>query len=412
MSRALRSLYVDLNSFFASCEQQLRPELRNKPIAVVPMIADSTAVIAASYEAKAFGVKTNVRVGDAKKMCPNLILVPATHGRYVVFHHKIIEAIDKVLPIAAVCSIDEIACELTGSQQNPEKATKLALEIKKVMAQDVGEFMKCSIGVAPNFLVAKIACDMQKPDGLTIIEDHELPHRLFELKLQDIPGIGRRMNERLNNQGIHTMIDLLSSNEQKMRGLWGNVHGARLHLLLNGGWIDLRKETPPKSIGHQHVLPPKDRSYEGVLTVAHKLLWKAAVRLRAKKMMARKLSFSVRYLDGHRLYEEVRFDGTQDSSFLLKQINRLYKKAPEKKKPIKASIVLSDFVSEYEHQLSLFNNNGRAHKAFKAVDAINARYGKNTIYVASLHDKIDSAPTRIAFQRIPGLDEVDEELKD
>ncbi len=408
MSRHLRSLYVDLNSFFASCEQQLRPELRGKPVAVVPMLADSTAVIAASYEAKAFGVKTNTRVGDAKKMCPGLILVPAAHGRYVVFHHKIIEAIDKVLPIAAVCSIDEIACELTGTQQQKEKAAKLAEDIKKVIARDVGAFLKCSIGIAPNFLVAKIACDMQKPDGLTIIEDFELPHRLFDLKLQDIPGIGRRMNERLQHQGIHTMIDLLSSSEQKMRGLWGSVHGARLHVLLNGGWIDLRKEAPPKSIGHQHVLPPKERSAESALTVAHKLLWKAAVRLRAKKMMAKKLSLSVRYLDGHRHYEEIRFEATQDSSFLLKQINRLYKEAPTKKKPIKASVVLSDFVSEHEHQLSLFGNSGKAQKAFKAVDALNARYGKNTVYVASLHQKIDAAPTRIAFQRIPGLDEVDD----
>lgn len=407
MAHPLRSLYVDLNSFFASCEQQDRPELRHKPVAVVPMLADSTAIIAASYEAKAFGVKTNVRVGDAKKMCPGLILIPASHGRYVIYHHKVIEAIDKILPIAAVCSIDEIACELTGTQQQKEKAMSLAQEIKKILAKDVGEHIKASIGIAPNFLVAKIACDMQKPDGLTVIEDYELPHRLFDLKLQDIPGIGRRMDERLRSKGIHTMIDLLASNEQKMRGLWGSVHGARLHLLLNGGWIDLSKAASPKSIGHQHVLPPKERNTEGALTVAHKLLWKAAVRLRAKKMLTRKLSLSIRYLDGDRFYEERRFEGTQDSSFLLKQINHLYKMAPSKKKPIKVSVVLFDFVSEYEHQLSLFGNNNKLQKAYKAVDAINARYGKNTIYAGSLHEKIDSAPTRIAFQRIPGLEEVD-----
>ncbi len=406
MSNPLRSLYVDLNSFFASCEQQDNPELRNKPVAVVPMLADSTAVIAASYEAKAFGVKTNTRVGDAKKMCPGIIFIPASHGRYVKYHHSVIQAIDKILPVAAVCSIDEIACELTGSQQQKEKAMGLACEVKKILAQDVGEFIKASIGIAPNFLVAKIACDMQKPDGLTVIEDYELPHRLFELKLQDIPGIGKRIDERLKNQGIHTMIDLLSSSEQTMRGLWGSVHGARLHLLLNGGWIDLQKEAPPKSIGHSHVLPPVERHSQGALTVAHKLLWKAAVRLRAKKMMARKLSLSLRYLDGERFFKELRFDGTQDSSFFLKQINEMYKQAPLKKKPIKVSIVLSDFISEYEHQLSLFTSGHKAQKTFKAVDEINARYGKNTIYVGSLHEKMEAAPTRIAFQRIPGLDEV------
>ncbi len=406
MSNPLRSLYVDLNSFFASCEQQDNPDLRGKPVAVVPMLADSTAVIAASYEAKAFGIKTNTRVSDAKRMCPRLILIEASHGRYVKFHHAVIQAIDKILPVAAVCSIDEIACELTGSQQQIEKASFLANEIKKVLAQDVGEFIKASIGVAPNFLVAKIACDMQKPDGLTVIEDYELPHRLFQLQLQDIPGIGKRMDERLKNQGVHTMIDLLSSGEQKMRGLWGSVHGARLHHLLNGGWIDLQKESPPKSIGHSHVLPPVERHTAGALTVAHKLLWKAAVRLRAKKMMARKLSLSLRYLDGDRFFQDIGFEGTQDSSFLLKQINALYENSFHKKKPVKVSIVLFDFISEYEHQLSLFTNNSRAQKTFKAVDEINARYGKNTIYVGSLHEKMEAAPTRIAFQRIPGLDEV------
>lgn len=407
MSRPLRSLYVDLNSFFASCEQQLHPHLRNKPVAVVPMLADSTAVIAASYEAKAFGVKTNTRVGDAKQMCPGLILIPASHGNYVRFHHQIREAIDKIIPISAVCSIDEIACELTGTQQEESKAIDLAQQIKKQISVDVGEALKCSIGVAPNFLVAKIACDMQKPDGLTIIHDHELPHRLFDLKLQDIPGIGRRMEERLHRQGIHSMIDLLSSDEHKMRALWSNVHGARLHLLLNGGWIDLRKPLPPQSIGHEHVLPPQERSSLGAKTVAHKLLWKAAVRLRQKQLLTKKLSLSVRYLDGDRSHEEIRFEATHDSSFLIKQINDLFPSSS--KKPIKVSITLLDLIPENQRQLSLFEKTNKSEKAFKVVDAINSRYGKNTIYVGSLHEKLKAAPTRIAFQRIPGLEEVEDE---
>ena len=165
----LKALYVDFNSYFASVEQQLRPELRGKPIAVLPVVAETTCCIAASYEAKAFGVKTGTKVSDARKLCPGIMLVEARPALYVEY-----------------------------SQQRRENALALTQRIKRTIAEKIGSEIRCSIGIAPNTFLAKVASNMQKPDGCVVIEANELPDRLYPLKLRDLNGIGRRMEERLN----------------------------------------------------------------------------------------------------------------------------------------------------------------------------------------------------------------------
>ena len=126
----LRSLLVDFNSYFASVEQQVEPRLRGKPLGVVPMMADTTVCIAASVEAKRFGVKTGTKVGDAKKMCPNMEFVVARHELYIDYHHRAVAAVDTVVPVRAVLSIDEMDCELTGRWREPARAMKIAHEVK------------------------------------------------------------------------------------------------------------------------------------------------------------------------------------------------------------------------------------------------------------------------------------------
>lgn len=151
-------LYIDFDSYYASCEQLLRPELRGKPVAVVPVIADTTCAIAASYEAKAFGVKTGTRIWEAKQRCPGLILVPARHEAYVLLHEQAKETIETCHPITAVCSIDEIACRLRGRDRAPLAARALALEIKQKLASAIGEALHCSIGIASNYVSRQNRC--------------------------------------------------------------------------------------------------------------------------------------------------------------------------------------------------------------------------------------------------------------
>src|SRR5262249_3851494 len=162
------------------------------------MPADSTVAIAASYEAKAFGIKTGTRVKEAKRLCPAVIPVQANHRLCSIYHERILEVIDTCVPVEKVLSIDEVACRLTGRERSVPSARDLALKIKSVLRERVGECLTCSIGLAPSIFLGKVASDIQKPDGLVVITKHNLPDVLLHLKLQDIYGIGPRMERRRN----------------------------------------------------------------------------------------------------------------------------------------------------------------------------------------------------------------------
>src|ERR1700682_4651332 len=156
MDNTVNWLFLDLNAYFASVEQQVTPALRGKPVAVVPMKTDNTCCIAASYEAKAYGIKTGTRVGDAKKMCPTLTLVEAVPQLYVRYHHAIVDTVSSLIPIESVLSIDEMICKLTGTQQDVPNAVLLAKSIKKALLDRVGECLRCSIGLGPNRYLSKV----------------------------------------------------------------------------------------------------------------------------------------------------------------------------------------------------------------------------------------------------------------
>src|SRR5262245_21439876 len=184
----LNYLFVDMNAYFASVEQQKRPELRGRPVVVVPVQAETTCCIAASYEAKKYGVKTGTRVSEARQKCPGLCVVEARPKLYVTTHHRIRAAIDSCLPVTTVASIDEMYCQLQGRERQPDGATEVARQVKLAIRTQVGEALRCSVGLGPNRLLAKVAADMQKPDGLTVIRPEELPDRLYGLELTDFPG--------------------------------------------------------------------------------------------------------------------------------------------------------------------------------------------------------------------------------
>ena len=189
---SLNWLFVDLNSYFASVEQQDRPELRGRPVAVVPMLADTTVCIAASYEAKAFGVRTGTVVADAKRMCPGIELVEARHELYVHYHHRIVEAVESCLPVASVLSIDEMACRLMGRERPLLAALELGRSVKARIREHAGETLRCSVGLATNRYLAKIASDMEKPDGLVALPKDILAEALSRLELRDLPGVGAK----------------------------------------------------------------------------------------------------------------------------------------------------------------------------------------------------------------------------
>ncbi len=240
----LNWLFVDLNSYFASVEQQDRPELRGRPVAVVPMMADTTCCIAASYEAKTYGVRTGTIVADAKRLCPDIVLVEARHEIYVEYHHRIVEAVESCLPVTAVLSIDEMACRLMGRERPLLAALELGRKVKARIQEQAGPMLRSSVGLATNRYLAKVASDMEKPDGLVALTLDVLPEALRRLSLRDLPGIGARTEKRLNEKGIHSMDDLLAMGSEQTGQLWGSVWGERLWHWLKGEDFDMTRDGP------------------------------------------------------------------------------------------------------------------------------------------------------------------------
>ncbi len=312
-----RYLMLDFNAYFASVEQQVRPELRGRPVAVVPIEGtDSTCAIAASYEAKRMGVKTAMRIFEARKVCPGLVCVPARHDLYVEYHERLMAEVANHLPIHKIGSIDECSCRLIGSEREPANAKKIALGMKAGIHAKVGEHLHCSIGIAPTLLLAKIATKMQKPDGLVVLEEHELPGPLLKMQLTDLPGIALNMEARLNRAGVMSIADLWHLEPKEARLVWGSVGGERFWYELHG--VDIQSTTGDRrSIGHSRVLSPQMRPPDRARIVARALLLKAATRLRRYGLAAGALGVSARAEWRSRYVAETTLAPTQDSFVLL-----------------------------------------------------------------------------------------------
>ena len=415
----LNWLYLDLNSYFASVEQQLQPKLQNKPVAIVPTMTDATCAIAASYEAKAYGVKTGTMIYEAKKLCPEIICVQANHENYVRYHHKVLEEIDKYIPIEIISSIDEVACKLIGSQKNEAQARKIAKNIKIGIQENIGQYIRCSIGIAPNRFLAKTASNLEKPDGLQVLYSKDIPDRIKHFKLSDLTGIGRAMECRLNKSGILSIQELYNISPKHMRKIWGNVQGEKFWYMLRGKEIaDVKTER--KTIGHSHVLEPKWRLVELAEKVMLRLLLKAASRLRRTDYYCSRLSLSIRTENNLRLEGKSRFYRAYDNKKLQEEATKIWAQLIKKrnfKQIKKISITLYNLKKKSDLQPELFQNfnkkitldTNRFEKLSKTMDNINTRFGRDSVTIGGLPNKIKSfSGTRIAFTRIPDKQEFNE----
>jgi DNA polymerase-4 len=423
--RPLRWLFLDLNSYFASVEQQLNPGLRDKPIIVAPVNSDTTVAIAASYEAKAFGIGTGTPVWEAKQKCCELIVVPAQHERYVEFHEAIVEEVWRHIPVTKVCSIDEVACRLADNENGHEQVQALARRIKEGIAANVGVCLRSSIGVAPNRLLAKLASDMMKPDGLIILRPEELPQRLFALKLRDIAGIGEKMERRLARDGILDIEELCARKPRDAGDAWGGMNGDRLWYLLHG--YDLpEKPTQHRSIGHSHVLSPRERGSEPARLIARRLAMKAGSRLRRSGYSTRLLTLHAKFEnDKSNWSASAKLPATQDSFRILAGLDALWPRlaaaGSQRTGGVhlrRIGVTLSEIAPDEAQQHSLFAalapddplaRESRNLSLSRALDKLNTRFGRNAVTLGPLMGgRGDAVGTKIAFGRIPGRAEFHE----
>lgn len=400
----LNALYVDFNSYFASVEQQLQPQLRGKPFGVLAVMAETTCCIAASNEAKIFGIKTGTMVRDARKLCKDIQFVEARPPIYVDLHHKLIALVESCTHVEKVLSIDEMVCKLTGSQRNKENALQLAEKIKQTIYQHY-PYILCSIGIAPNTFLAKTASNMQKPDGCVVIEQDEIPHKLFPLKLRALNGIGAQMEARLNRYKIHTVEQLYALNRDQLRSAWGSIEGERYYDKLRGIEPYYVKNAR-SSLGHSHVLPPDQRNKDGAKAVLHRLLQKAAMRMRDYGLLTTRISIKVKLRDYPSFYSESSVSATDSTLSLIQSLETLWQRYPQHAvEPIAVGVSFSGLTNANEVAYDLFAEKptDAEKKLNKALDVLNLKYGKNTVYFAGAHQALKSAPMRIAFNHIPDL---------
>ena len=285
-----RRLFIDFDSFYASVEQQDNVEYRGKPVIVVPVVSDYTCAIAASYQAKRLGVKTGTRVKTAKEKIPGLFVCGARPKRYVEVHNQIVEILSQHFKKIQVLSIDEMACEI--DEDDDFDCEMIAALLKLDIQERLGEHITCSIGVAQNVFLSKVAADMDKPNGFTAL-GQKAQEQLKTLGLTDLPGIAEKMEARLNKSRIKTVEDLFNTEELKLKKAWGSIIGARWYHMIRGSLqcdYGLSDNEIPKSFGHTHVLPPDKRDDAGSFEVFEALLFKGLERLNKHRIGAKRVS--------------------------------------------------------------------------------------------------------------------------
>ncbi len=403
----IERLYLDFDGFFASVEQQVHPHLRGKPVGVVPFTnTEYTCVIACSREAKLCGVKNVMNVAEAKALCPDIILVPQSPDLYRRAHNTLLSEISTVVPIDAVKSIDELTCRVTPAERGDPQA--LGRRIKLRILNNVGSFITSSIGFAANRQLAKMACKAGKPNGNMVWHPSAMPAPLLKLNLQDIPGVGSRMERKLNRAGIYTMAGLLGTQPKHMRKLWGNVTGERLWYALHGYDV----QTPPSGrgmYGHGRVLPPDHRKIEDAKSASRLLLVKAARRMRRDGYNAGRLWVWLSLRNESSWMSSAWLPAVHDDQAVLTALMDIWRNAeqelPRSTRVVQLGVTLLSLSRASERQLDLLLNDDRVRirceRLTAAMDSLNGRYGKTLVSLGIWKPPGEYAGGKISYTRIP-----------
>lgn len=371
------SMFVDMNSYFASVEQQVKPELRGQSVGVCPFLSSKTCVLAASIEAKRHGVKTGMRVTDAKRLCPDIILVEANPRLYRQYHRQIMAELDNTHCRVFAKSIDEAFLEVPTYLR--DQTHQIASEIKR-RVNSVGDWFRCSVGIGSNLFLAKMGTNLMKPDGLVDIRLQDLPQFYAELPgLTALHGISWRMESRLRQLGILTPLDFFQTPYGLLKQSFG-VNGEAWYLRLRGFEVDT-KPTHRRIIGHQLTITPEPAtSRNQVLAVASQLTYRAAIRLRQANLAARGVVVGIRFVD-HSWWHTV-YHGKQafvDSVTFYNHAKRLLAKC-RMQQPVRfVSVSAIDLIDETCISPPLFENRSREERLSQALDELNFRYGEQTV---------------------------------
>jgi DNA polymerase-4 len=377
-------MHIDLNSCFATVEQQARPMLRHRPVVIVNRRTEHTMIVTASYEAKALGVTMGMKVKEARQIAPDLIALESDPPKYRYVYHRMMDIMKRYSAHITMKSIDEGVIDFNQTTEGIKSRDLVDIghEIKNALLNEVGNYMRCNIGISTNRFLAKTAASLHKPDGLDIITHENLRDTLATLKLTDLTGIAGRNEARLNKVGIYTPLEFLDADPVTLRKMvFKSVVGEHWHQRLRGWEVD-DVSHDVKTVGRQYVLDAFDLSRADILKRLHHLCESVGHRMRSQNKAARGImvgakSRTLGYWHARHMCPLPFFS----NQAIYAQAAMLFANAPDD--ITKITITCYELEDGKRDQLNLFGDQlVREQYVTDAIDTINKRFGDRTIHAA------------------------------
>lgn len=392
-------MHIDLNSAFATTEQQAHPSLRNRPVGITNRLSKECCIITASYEAKAMGVRVGMSRSEAMNLCPNMVILESDAPKYNVVYQKLIEIMKSYSPNIKMKSIDEGIIDFHGLERTLKgrSLSDIGYEIKQKVRKEIGDYMKINVGIGPNRFLAKQAAGWHKPDGLDVIDHTNLRNYYAKMQLTDLCGIASRNAARLNSCGIMTPLQFLDANEYTLnKRVFRSISGTYWYRRLRGHEIDAA-ETHLGMVGRQWVVqkPSSDAAY--LNPCLSFLCETTGMKLRFRNVEARGICIWAQLRNGEswhakRVYRTSFFTNQDIYRHALEQFNS----RPSGAIIQTIGIYCYKLETSSRSQSSLFEDVEKKSWLTTAVDEINDFYGPFTVHTAtSLGGK------RLIKQKIP-----------
>ena len=399
----MTSLYLDCDGFFAACEEASDSSLHGRPVAVSTTDPDNpgACLIAVNVHAKRLGISKGEHAREARTAVPDLIVRPQRPERYVAVHHAIARAVDRVVPGAQSRSIDELAADLSPTD-DPET---VLVGVKSAIREAVGSVITVSCGVAPSSYLAKTAAEANKPDAAVVWRRQDIPRVYAGLELADLPGLGPATEARLRRRGIDSVMKLYETQRAAMRTVWGSVTGVYVHKQLHGE-KPLFRERPRRHISHGRVLEPRLRTWEQGRTIVRFLVMLTLHRCASERCAPKRLSLEALGEEGQGWTRATAVEPTNYEPEGLRRLTALWDDiaAKARQNPMRFSVVASDLVEWPPRQYELFEREGAEIQG--VLDTVRRRFGARAVTLGESTDRSGRyTGLKISFEHIPDLEQ-------
>jgi DNA polymerase-4 len=392
-------MHIDLNSCFATVEQQVNPHLRGKPLVIAAYPTPGGCILAPSIEAKRLGIKTGMRVFEAKQIYPNIIVRDTDPELVRDVNSKFMKIFQDYSPKVIPKSIDEAIIDFSPVCSKTTDLIAIGKEIKKRLRSEIGEWIFCNVGIATNRFLAKLAASLHKPDGLDLIDYKNLKQVYSSIKLIDLNGISTRFEFRLNANGINSPLDFFLAEVNFLKkNVFQSIAGYYWYLRLRG-WETDDFESTRKSFGQEYSLKEKTKDPEKLKKIIMKLCEKMGRRLRQSNQFASGIHLGILYKDYSFWHKGKKINQSISSTKkLFNNIMFLFYLQPKINTVSKISVSCFSLTENGSRQLLLIDlGEEKTNKISDALDKINDRFGEFTITSATMMDMKDTVVERIAF---------------